>query len=214
MDVAEDFGDDSGDKLLEWSMRMVMEKGRRGAYKESSRFSDALRSAREQLDGMGDAGKGEAGPVMGHDGWAKLDMHEFCDIEGWEELKSVLDGQLEAKGLAHEWFEDEQAGKTYLLFQAGDARELSNAFGELEERVSEAHERAIAAIEKARGLEHARDDPGREQGKAERGRDDPRKKVPLREKARAARGHAAELAHGGRDGRSIEREAQRERGSR
>ena len=215
--MADDFGDDSGDKLLDWSIRLIIEHGRTRAYSHTNRFATALRNAQGQLGADGATPISIEAIKDSPDG-GKLDLAEFEGIEGWEQLREVIGDELEGRGIAHEWFTDEPAGKQYLLFRTEDARGLSDAFGALAERAEAAQERAVAAIERSRGIEHGRPEPSRD---ADRGPDDPeraqapggdpRRKIPLREKVKLVREYADELSRTGRDARTPDRAAAQQR---
>ena len=213
--MADDFGDDAGDKLLDWSIRLIIEQGRSGAHSQSQSFAQALHNAQGQIrEQAGDAAT--AGELAEQEGWAKLDLHEFTGIEGWDDLKGVLGSAFEEHGLAYEWFDDEQDGKQYLLFRTADAPELADTFGAVAEKVEAAHLRAVEVIERSRGIERGgrspggHDDPDRAAG-ADNAKNDPRRSMTLREKAAAVRAYAQELSGGGRDGRAPERRPDRDR---
>ena len=106
--MADDFGDDAGDKLLDWSIRIMVERGRHHAYASSSKLAGALRNAQGRVMESSGAPMPEA---VEREGWAKLDLHEFTGIDGWNDLKEIMDKDLVARGIVHEWFEDASDGK-------------------------------------------------------------------------------------------------------
>ena len=222
--MADDFGDDAGDKLLDWSIRLIIEHGRNNAYAHSSSFSQALRSAKEQINSAARTVGGNAEALeelVDSQGWAKLDLHEFTSIEGWEELREILGDTLEARGLRHEWFTDATDGKEYLLFRTADARELSDAFDNLANKADEVCEQAAKVVERSRQAEldtraqqkeaekespeaQGPHDPDHLEPDAKDAADDPRRKLTLREKVAAVRVYADELSRTGRDDRTLE----------
>lgn len=198
--MADDFGDDAGDKLLDWSIRLIIEHGRGAAQRQSSTLAQALRNAQGQIGGNGGT---PAAELAGQGGWAKLDLHEFVGIEGWDELRGIIGDSLEGRGITHEWFDDEEGG-SYLLFRTGDACELSEALGSIAEQAEAAQGRAEAVVERSRQASRGEPD-------ACRGQDDPRAKMSLREKVRAVREYAGEISRAERGAREPGHEVGRER---
>ena len=143
-------------------------------------------------------------------GWAKLDLHEFTGIDGWNDLKEIMDKDLVARGIVHEWFEDASDGRRYLLFRTAEAKDLSDAFGNLADRVEKAHEQAVRAMERAREI--GRDDPEPEQRGEGAGKADPRKEKRLQERVRTVRRYAEEARAPERETRETGRVEKRERG--
>ena len=205
--MADDFGDDAGDKLLDWSIRIMVERGRHHAYASSSKLAGALRNAQGRvMEGSG-APMPEA---VEREGWAKLDLHEFTGIDGWNDLKEIMDKDLVARGIVHEWFEDASDGRRYLLFRTAEAKDLSDAFGNLADRVEKAYEQAVRAMERAREI--GRDDPEPEQRGEGAGKADPRKEKRLQERVRTVRRYAEEARGPERETRETGRVEKRERG--
>lgn len=205
--MADDFGDDAGDKLLDWSIRIMVERGRHHAYASSSKLAGALRNAQGRvMEGSG-APMPEA---VEREGWAKLDLHEFTGIDGWNDLKEIMGKDLTARGIVHEWFEDASDERRYLLFRTAEAKDLSDAFGNLADRVEKAHEQAVRAMERAREI--GRDDPEPEQRGDGAGKADPRKEKRLQERVRTVRRYAEEARGPERETHETGRVEKRERG--
>lgn len=193
--MADDFGDDAGDKLLEWSIRIMIERGRLHARESSAGLARALRDAQERV-APGGAPQGEE-----RNGWAKLDVRDLASVEGWEDVRAAIDAELDARGIAHEWFEDGRTGERRLLFRTGDARGLADSLGSLADKVEAAHEQAVRAVGRAREAEEA-----------ERGGGDPRAERSLRDRVRTVRRYAGAPERAGRAGREPERAESLERG--
>ena len=193
--MADDFGDDAGGKLLEWSMRIMIERGRLHARESSAGLARALRDAQERV-APGGAPQGEE-----RNGWAKLDVRDLASVEGWEDVRAAIDAELDARGIAHEWFEDGRTGERRLLFRTGDARGLADSLGSLADKVEAAHEQAARAVGRAREAEEA-----------ERGGGDPRAERSLRDRVRTVRRYAEAPERAGRAGREPERAESLERG--
>lgn len=206
--MADDFGDDAGDKILDWSIRIMVEHGRQHAFESSSRLAGALRNAQGRILEDGGTQMPEA---VEREGWAKLDLHEFTGIDGWDELKGIMDKDLAARGIVHEWFADGANGKQYLLFRTAEAKELSDAFGTLADRVEKAHEQAVRAMERAREI--GRDASDLETREPDAKTADPRKEKRLQERVSAVRKYAEEARKSPeRDAREAARANKLERG--
>ena len=193
--MADDFGDDAGGKLLEWSMRIMIERGRLHARESSAGLARALRDAQERV-APGGAPQGEE-----RNGWAKLDVRDLASVEGWEDVRAAIDAELDARGIAHEWFEDGRTGERRLLFRTGDARGLADSLGSLADKVEAAHVQAARAVGRARETEEAERDGG-----------DPRTNRSLRDRVRTVRRYAEAPERAGRAGREPERAESLERG--
>ena len=193
--MADDCGDDAGGKLLEWSMRIMIERGRLHARESSAGLARALRDAQERV-APGGAPQGEE-----RNGWAKLDVRDLASVEGWEGVRAAIDAELDARGIAHEWFEDGRTGERRLLFRTGDARGLADSLGSLADKVEAAHEQAARAVGRARETEEAERDGG-----------DPRTDRSLRDRVRTVRRYAEDPERAGRAGREPERAESLERG--
>lgn len=144
--MASDFGDESGEKMLDNFERFAERMGEEAMRRRAEEFIQACEHAKSATAGK-DAPGGDAE-------WAKLDMREFQGIEGYDELKPIIDAKLDAHGADHTWFTDPKTGREYLLFEIKDAREVWASFDELSKESSDAKERASEnlkrEVEKAR----------------------------------------------------------------
>jgi len=151
--MASDFGDESGQQLTDWLLRIGQDGGQKAMERAADRFTMALKHAKE--------GKGEAtADKVGKDGkeWAKLDLAEFEEVEGFDDLKQIMSGKLRRDGIEHLFFDDEKTGKGYLLFKVEDAARLSESFDELMKDTDTAYERASRARAGERDREQERDE--------------------------------------------------------
>lgn len=136
--MASDYGDESGEKMLDSFTRFAERRGEFAMRQRAYAFQKACRNATETAREQGGLGPApEEAPE-----WAKLDMHEFRAIEGYEDIKQIIEAKLDAHGVEPQWFTDEQAGKEYLLFRVRDAREVWASFNELEQETQGIAERA------------------------------------------------------------------------
>lgn len=172
--MAEDFGDDSGEKMLDNFSRFAERAGVEAMRARADAISRACEHAKASASEKG-------APWNEPTEWAKLDMHEFREIEGYDELKPIIDAKLDAHGADHAWFQDERAGKEYLLFRIKDAQEVWDSFDELSHESTEAKERASEAAKRD----------------IDRSRAKKRDERPLDERADAARRASKELEREG-----------------
>ncbi|MCI1810582.1 MAG: hypothetical protein LKI67_01855 [Olsenella sp.] len=158
--MASDFGDESGEKLFDFMVRFGERMGEDAMRRHANKLQTAFENAKSgtQVEPRDTDGAVE---------WAKLDMHEFQEIEGYDEIKGIIETKLKANGVEPAWFQDQAAGKEYLLFRIAEAQQVWNSLDEL------AHETAGA---KSRASEQLKKDL-----------DEKRDSRPLEEKAKEAR---------------------------
>lgn len=145
--MASDFGDESGEKLTDWMIRIGEDAGKEAMIASADKLVEAFHRAREGLE------KG-----AGAREWAKLDMRDFAALPEYESIKQVIEGELSARGVAHEFAQE--AGREFLVFRVKDVHEVSEAFHRLERTAENAKGRAADALGRAsRGgrNEHSRE---------------------------------------------------------
>lgn len=187
--MADDYGDDSGQKILDDLTRFAERIGAAAMI----RRADGLHAALEHAKASTTQEKTKDGvePVE----YAKLDMHEFRALDDYDGIKKIIEAKLGAHGVDTAWFADEQLGKECLLFHVSDAQEVWQGLDELSRETEAA---------KAKALERL----GRE---AEKVRDE----RPLEERAKEARKASEALENDCGHARVRERPApDREKGSR
>ncbi|MGN0035080.1 MAG: hypothetical protein ACI364_05080 [Coriobacteriales bacterium] len=144
--MASDFGDDSGEKMLNDFTRFAERMGEDAMRRRADEFRRACKNAKSATKG-GKAAEAEPSE------WAKLDMREFQSIEGYDELKPIIDKKLDENGADHMWFTDPSSGKEYLLFKVRDAQEVWASFDQLEKESAAAEERAAETVKREIGRE-------------------------------------------------------------
>ena len=191
--MASDFGDEAGQELYDWMIRIGQDAGGKAMSDAAGRLVQALRNARSGVSPEAEAVSDERSE------WAKLDMAEFKELPEYESVQAAISAKLDSAGLAHSFLDDQSNGKTYLLFRTEDAERLDGCLGELIEETEAAAERAASGL--AREAE-------RQPREAERGNqreeDDPDKE-PLEKRAEEARAASEQLERE----RSGERAAER-----
>lgn len=186
--MAEDFGDEAGQRLLDWAMRIAVHQIRIGgpssaehAIREATEeLTRALEAARDSLRDPASAEVRTDGPALPE--WARLDLHEFQAMDDYGELRSAIDSKLTSASIEHAIFEE--GGHAYLLFRSQDAPRVAECFDQLSVQAREAAERAAEQVRQqvrdenrdGRGLDADRDGNGSS-----------RDREPLEQRAQRAR---------------------------
>lgn len=179
--MASDFGDEAGQELYDWMIRVGQEAGGKAMSDAAGKLVQALRNARSGVDP-------EAATVDGgRSEWAKLDMAEFKELPEYESVQAAISAKLDSAGLPHSFLDDQSNEKTYLLFRTNDAERLDECLGELIEQVEAAAEKAAAGFD--RETERQPREEGRSNGREE---EDPDKE-PLEKRAEEARAASEQL---------------------
>ncbi len=137
-----DYGDESGEKMLDNFTRLCEFKGEAAMRERARKIQDACDHAKSNSKAHEVIDDGDEKRVE----WAKLDMAEFRAIEGYEEIKQVIEAKLRAHGVEPVWFEDKAAGKEYLLFRVVDAQEVWDGFDELSNEAETAADKAAEKV--------------------------------------------------------------------
>ena len=201
--MAEDFGDEAGQKLIDWATRIAMYQvrvggpsaGERAMRDAAEQLTKALEAARDSLRDPASAELRTDGPALPE--WAKLDLAEFQAMEGYDEIRSAIDAKLTSASLEHALYEE--GGHAYLLFRAQDAPQVADCFDSLASQAREAADRAAERVrEQHRDMEHHRD--------VEHG---DRDREPLEQRAQRARESAEAISGGEAPEHDLSRGAQR-----
>ncbi len=131
--MASDFGDESGEKLFDWLLRIGQDAGQQAMLDTADKLTAAFRKAREGLGGDWES-------VSENKDWAKLDMKDFTELPTYETLKEIIGDALASRGATHEFASE--AGREYLIFKVKDVHEVSEVFHDLEKSTHAASERA------------------------------------------------------------------------
>lgn len=143
-----DFGDESGEKLFDWMLRLGQEAGQAAMTHSAARVSMAFRNA------VGEIGHGQpaaAGIDRASEApeWAKLNLHEFKSLPEFEAIKEIIDAKLDREALSHEFFNEGE--KLYLIFRIGDAPEVARCFDELAQETTQAAKKAEQQLSREKG---------------------------------------------------------------
>ena len=195
--MAEDFGDEAGQKLVDWATRIAMYQvriggpsaGERAMRDAAEQLTKALEAARDSLRDPASAEVRTDGPALPE--WAKLDLHEFQGLEGYDEIRSAIDIRLTSSSVEHALYEE--GGHAYLLFRSQDAPQVADCFDSLATQAREAADRAAERVrEQHRDVEHG-----------------DRDREPLEQRAQRARESAEAISGGEASERDLSRGAQR-----
>ena len=201
--MAEDFGDEAGQKLVDWATRVAMyqvriggpSSGERAMRDAAEQLTKALEAARDSLRSPEAAEVRTDGPALPE--WAKLDLAEFQAMEGYDEIRSAIDAKLTSASLEHALYEE--GGHAYLLFRAQDAPQVADCFDSLATQAREAADRAAERVrEQHRDVERHRDITHGD-----------RDREPLEQRAQRARESAEAISSGEAPERDLSRGAQR-----
>ena len=128
--MASDFGDESGEKLFDFMVRFGERMGEDAMRRHANKLQTAFENAKSgtQVEPRDTDGAVE---------WAKLDMHEFQEIEGYDEIKLKATGVEPASEQLKKDL-DEKRDSRPLEEKAKEAREAADA---LEREVGKSRQR-------------------------------------------------------------------------
>lgn len=113
--MATDFGDESGEKLFDWMLRVGQEAGQEALAKSAKGLAEAIRSTCATIE----KSEGSGGVAAKTPEWAKLSMREFEDLPEYETLADMIFSQLKKEGVEHAFANE--GGKRFLVFKANEA---------------------------------------------------------------------------------------------
>ena len=144
--MATDFGDESGEKLFDWMLRVGQEAGQEALAKSAKGLAEAIRSTCAGIE----KSEGSGGAAAKTTEWAKLSMREFEDLPEYETLADMISSQLKKEGVEHAFANE--GGKRFLVFKAKETPSVARAFRRIEESIPEACERAKGVLAKGEPL--------------------------------------------------------------
>lgn len=140
-----DFGDESGEKLFDWILKVGQDASEAALLSSAERLKTAFRNARGEVDGA--VPENENGEPQAQ--WAKLRMAEFEDLPEYDTIKEAIDSKLSSQKIEHDFFTD-KAGHDFLLFRVEDAPDVSRALEDLEKQTDHMVDKALEARSKSR----------------------------------------------------------------
>ena len=156
-----DYGDDSGEKLVDWMLRIGQDAGGAAMSAGAERLANAFRNARGQAAGTPDA---VAEELEDAPRWAKLSMAEFEQLPEYESIRQLIDEELDRASIEHAFHNDGERG--FLVFKVEDAPDVDEVFADLERKASEALDEAKERIAQPKSRDAERLAVKAEQAKA------------------------------------------------
>lgn len=172
-----DFGDESGEKLFDWFLRMGQDMSEDALRASADKLKSAIKNLR------GSIGEETPDQAVETREFARLNMSEFEELPDYESLRDIIHERLGEAAIEHDFAKVD--GHDHLVFRVKDAPEVDEVFRTFEEDIDTELERACEAREIE--LTQTRD------------------QEPLEDKAKAAR-EASKAAREAKDAtREIER---------
>ena len=156
-----DYGDDSGEKLVDWMLRIGQDAGVAAMSASAERLANAFRNARGQVAGTPDA---VAEELEDAPQWAKLSMAEFEQLPEYESIRQLIDEKLDRASIEHAFHKDGERG--FLVFKVEDAPDVDEVFADLERKASEVLDEAKERIAQPKSRDAERLAVKAEQAKA------------------------------------------------
>lgn len=132
-----DFGDESGEKLLDWMLDIGQTAGQDAMHAAARKLTVALKRVKGDLD------IGESSPE-----WASLNLDELTQVENYDSIKQIIDRHLDDAGVEHRFFTNQRSGKQTLLFRHEDAGKVDRVFEELVDDAQASLEKADQTLNK------------------------------------------------------------------
>lgn len=139
--MASDFGDESGERLFDWMLRMGQDASQDAIRASAERLKSAIRNLRGRIEEP--AGEAEREGVREY---ARLNLSEFEELPDYATLREIIDERLTEAAIEHDFVDVE--GHDHLVFRVADAPEVDEVFGNLEHDVDAAAERACKMRER------------------------------------------------------------------
>ena len=95
--MASDYGDEAGEKLFDWMLRMGQDASQDAIRASAERLKNAIRNLRGQIDEP----LAEAEHESVRD-YARLNLSEFEELPDYASLREIIDARLDAAALEHD----------------------------------------------------------------------------------------------------------------
>ena len=175
--MATDFGDESGEKLFDWMLRMGQDAGQDAIRDGANRFKSAIQHLRGQID------KGAERPSVDAPQYAKLNLAEFEEIPYYDSIKELINDRFADAAIDHEI--TKIGGHDHLVFNIADTIEVDELFENLADEIDGTVNRVCKRMKELQSAE--------------------RDEEPLEEKAEAAKEASKALSESRDVTRMIER---------
>ena len=94
--MASDYGDEAGEKLFDWMLRMGQDASQDAIRASAERLKSAIRNLRGQIDGP--LAEAERGGVREY---ARLNLSEFEELPDYASLREIIETRLDAAAIEH-----------------------------------------------------------------------------------------------------------------
>lgn len=155
-----DYGDDSGEKLVDWLLRIGQDAGGAAMASSAQRLTEAFRNARGSVTNK----EFEAETQTREQSWAKLNMRDFQELPEYGSIRELIDEKLNDASIEHAFHEDGE--REFLVFKVRDAPEIDEVFATLEREADEALDKAKERLPVAKSRDAERLAVKAEQAKA------------------------------------------------
>lgn len=155
-----DYGDDSGEKLVDWLLRIGQDAGGAAMASSAQRLTEAFRNARGSVTNK----ELEAETQTPEQSWAKLNMRDFQELPEYESIRELIDERLNEASIEHAFHKD--GVREFLVFEVQDAPEIDEVFATLEREADEALDEAKERLPVTKSREAERLAVKAEQAKA------------------------------------------------
>lgn len=155
-----DYGDDSGEKLVDWLLRVGQDAGGAAMASSAQRLTEAFRNARGSVTDK----EPEVDTKAHEESWAKLNMRDFQELPEYESIRELIDERLNEASIEHAFHEDGE--RELLVFKVQDAPEIDEVFATLEREADEALDKAKERLPVAKSRDAERLAVKAEQAKA------------------------------------------------
>ena len=112
--MASDYGDEAGEKLFDWMLRMGQDASQDAIRASAERLKSAIRNLRGQIDEP--LVEAEREDVREY---ARLNLSEFEELPDYASLREIIDAQLDAAAIEHDIASID--GHDHLIFKVEDA---------------------------------------------------------------------------------------------
>lgn len=189
--MATDYGDEAGEKLFDWMLRVGQDAGVEAMEKSIERLRNAIKKVRGNVAGN-DLERADE-----HDAhqYVKLNLSEFKEIPDYATIKQIIDEKLSFAAIEHDFTDID--GREYLVFPIKDTPEVDSVFEGLEKDIDSAHMKTKDDLSYDKDIEHA--------GKRDQEVGIERDEEPLEDKAQAAKVASKAMSEAREATRNIER---------
>ena len=125
--MASDYGDEAGEKLFDWMLRMGQDASQDAIRASAERLKSAIRNLRGQIDEPLAEAERE-----GVREYARLNLSEFEELPDYASLREIIETRLDTAAIEHDIASID--GHDHLIFRVEDAPEVAACERAVKER--------------------------------------------------------------------------------